>query len=942
MLKYLFIFLCFTHFLNINSFASPVPPDKKPLTLATPHFDILYYAEQQELAELYAKQFEKAFVFLDGVYLSKPEKITVVLNDSLDQANGFATPIPYPYIMLYPVLPDLNDSISEFDTWSLELATHELGHILQMQPASGTIKALRSIFGSIIAPNLLLPSWWKEGFSVWTETAISKSGGRLRSIYQEATLRAWIGEKNFLDFTIAQANEALPDWPYGSRPYLFGSLAMSHLIEKHGEQVMKEIAENHGGTVPYFYDRVTKPVTRQSYREIYDESLTNWEAKAKKQITKLSKVPFDQPVLVTTPDVIQRSPSFSGDGKYLVWVGQDKRPDARLKLVSIDEKGNMGPIDELAKGDIKEARFFPQSHKILFNEIKAASQVEFYSDLYVYDIEKKKKTRLTKKLRGREASVSPDEKTATFVGLEGGRTALKIINLENKNVSTLFNSKLDERIASPIYLSDSQILYSFLSKGKEALYIWDLKTNKSTLYNSQGNRLRRPLKVGNDVWVMSDLNRVFNLYTLNGSQLSNPKTHVKTTVLDYAVDPNNGSVYAVTMTAEGPKISYFPASMLKKNVKTLPVAEPLVEKFTKLSEAKDIQTTIEPTDRPYKLWPHYWIPYISGSTASNGIAISVSTAGNDPTFQHNYGLGLLYDTGVEEISYNASYLNRSFKWPWALDSFRSARNFANSTDVYYNQAHAFTIVPDTMKLSDDWATSLSYVYSQYENENVTYERHGPQATFSFSNAKQTLWMISPEDGADASVSYAYFNKSFRLEEYNQYKGKLGYYFSHWLPERHVLALEARVLVTDKRIPSILGDTSTNYATALTSAYLSRGYFESQFIGRNIYNANLEYRFPIMSYAKWQGLFPFYLRRIHAAVVVDAISVDGFAYKQPIEDYVPVKSDHVFGSAGVEVKADTTLGYIIPLQLVVGISGPFEPAYQENPNFYIQIKSGLGF
>lgn len=942
MLKYFFIFLFFSHFLNFNSFASPVPHDKTPLTLSTPHFEILYYAEQQELAELYARQFEKAWNFLDGVYLSKPDKVIVVLNDSLDQANGFATRIPYPFIMLYPVLPDLNDSISEFETWSLELATHELAHVFQMEPASGVIKSLRSIFGTIVAPNLLLPTWWKEGSSVWAETAVGKSGGRLRSIYQESILRAWVDEKSFVSFTIAQANESLPDWPYGSRPYLFGSLTMCHLIQQHGEKVMKEITESHGGTIPYFYDRVTRPSVQKTYEDIYVESLLSWENKARKQVAKLSTISFDEPTQVFTGDVIVRSPTFSGDGKYLAWVAQDKRPEMRLKLSAIDEKQNMGPVQELVVGDIRDARFFPKSYKILYNEMKAASQVELYSDLYVYDLISKKRTRLSKKLRGREAQVNPLETEIVFVGIEGGRTALKIFNLESKAVRTLFTSALDERIASPFYLTDSKILYSFLQNGKESLFTWDLVTNQASLYSNQSPKLRRPLKVGSEIWVMADLNRVFNLYTLNGNQLSSPKTHVKTTVLDYAVDPKWGSVYAVTMTSEGPRLSFFPSEILNKPRKALPFVEPLIGKTTTLPPPVEANFSAAPADRPYKLWPHYWIPFVSGSSASNGVLLSVATAGNDPTFQHAYDVSLLYDTGIEETSYQVSYLNRTSKWPWSLASARAARNFAGTESVYYNQAHAFSIVPDTMKISDDWGTSLSYVYSKYESDFETYERNGPQATFAYSNVKQTLWMISPETGGDASVTYSHFNKSFRLDDYNQYRLKSSYYLSRWLPERHAIALEARALVTDQRIPSILGDSSTIYSSPLTSSFLIRGYLEGQFVGRNIYNANLEYRFPIQSYSKGNGLTPFYLKKIHGAFVADGIAVDGYAYKESSKTNVRLKSDRIFGSAGAELKADTTVGYILPIEFVVGLHQAFETQFVENPSFYFQIKSGLGF
>lgn len=939
MLKFFFIFSIFiSHFLTLHVQATPIPPSKTPKTLHTQHFEIVYYAEQQDLAYHYAVQLEKAWLFLDGIFKSKPQgRIIAVINDSTDLSNGFATRVPYPYMMLYPVLPDLNDSLSEFEYWSLELAVHELAHVLSFEPAHGVMKPLRSVFGSIIAPNLLLPNWWKEGLSVWTETAIG-NGGRLRSIYQEGTLRGIYGEKSFKDYTVAQANEALPEWPWGSRPYLFGSLVMSSILEKRGEEVMKDIVERHGGRVPFMLAGATQPTLGQDYEDFYVVSMKDWEERTAKQVQQLSQVPFDQSIQVYTNDINVRSPSISHDGKFLTWVGQDERYEPRLKVSSLDN-GNLGPVEEVAKGMIREARFFPKSHRIIYNVVKYKSQAELYSDLYVYDLATKKNKRLSRHLRGREAQVNPEETQIVFVGVEGGKTQLRMMDFNTDKATTLFSTKFDERIASPLFLDSNRILFSWTQQGKEALHVFDLTTKQTTLFANDSTRIRRPLQTQGELFYMSDKNRVFNVYS---HQSKKALTHVKSTVIDYAIHPDKNSMYAVLMTAQGPQLHYFPDLAKANSRPALPKADPLVKQHTVLKVPSLDNVEVQEAPRSYMLWPHYWIPFIAGSSAEDGVLLSISTNGQDPTLQHAYQASLTYDTGVEELSYGVAYSNRAWTTPWSLSSSRMARNFASSEDPYYNQSHAISIVPDTSAITENWGTTLSYLYAKYEDDNRTYERHGPNLNLGYSNVHQTLFMISPEEGYEAAVNWTHFLKSTNLDAYNQYRLKGSFYWSKWLPERHVISVETRALVTDERIPSILGDSSTVYASPLTSNYLIRGYLEGQFTGRNITNANVEFRFPIHSFTEGNGTFPFYVKRIHGAAAFDALSVDGFAYKEPIERDVRVEQDTVFSSAGAEIRADTTVGYILPIQWVGGIHYPLQKSYKKEATVLLQIRSSFDF
>lgn len=937
----------FFSFFALNIHASPIPPHQRVKTLHTEHFEIVYYAEQQELANLYATQLEKSWIFLNEVFQSRPHgRILAVINDSTDISNGFATRVPYPYMMLFPVVPDLNDTLSEYEIWSQELAVHELAHVLSFEPAQGVMKPLRSVFGTIVAPNLLLPNWWKEGLSVWTETAIGK-GGRLRSIYQESILRGLYGERSFQDFTVAQANEALPDWPWGSRPYLFGSLVMSSILEERGAAVMKDLVERHGGRVPYLLSGATQPTLGQSYEEFYARSLVKWEERTAQQIRTLSKVPFQTSIQIDTGDLNVRSPTISADGRYLVWVGHDERFDSRLKMSSLEEGGRLGPVQELTKGQIREARFFPKSPKIIYNAVLPASQTELYSDLFVYDLSTRKKQRLTQKLRGREARVSPEEKRVVFVGLEGGKTHLRTLSLQDKTPKTLLSTGFDERISSPQFLDENRILFSWSRKGLESLHIYDLSSGQVQTYVESsprhGQKVRRPLQVGRELYYLSDKNRVFNIY--RHGRDANPITHVKTNVIDYAFHPSQDDLFAVVMTAQGPRLHHFPNLKARSLPQDLPLAPALQPAISVPPPPNLERVETREADRSYLLGPHYWVPYIAGSSAEEGVWISVSTSGQDPTLQHAYQAQVTYDTGVEEVSYGATYVNRTLAWPWVLNSSRFARNFAGSEETYYNQFHTASLAPDLSKFADlatQWAPTLSYVYAKYEDDRREYERHGPAVSFSYSNVNQTLFMFYPEEGYAASVAWNTFMKSSNLDAYNQYRARGNFYWSKWLPKRHAFSLEARALYTDQRIPSILGDASTVFATPLTSTYLIRGYYESQFVGRTINNINAEYRFPLHGYTRGNGTFPFYIRAIHAAAALDAISLDGFAYRESELTNVRVNTGTVFSSAGAEVRVDTTVGYLLPIQLVAGLHYPLQKSYRETPNVLLQIRGGLDF
>ena len=194
----LFLILFFSLSLPFSVEASLIAPAHiEWVQTNTKHFNIVHDRNQQDLGLYYAQIAELAYSNLSAIFTTLPEKITVVISDNTDMSNGNATVFPYPLINVYPVLVGQQDSLSEAGEWGKELLTHELTHVAQLYPYSSTgYVILRNIFGSIISPNLLMPSWWKEGMAVEIETQLSNQG-RSRSYLQDAQVRSYI-KKNRL------------------------------------------------------------------------------------------------------------------------------------------------------------------------------------------------------------------------------------------------------------------------------------------------------------------------------------------------------------------------------------------------------------------------------------------------------------------------------------------------------------------------------------------------------------------------------------------------------------------------------------------------------------------------------------------------------------------------------------------------------------------------
>ena len=95
-------------------------------TIETAHFSIHFHEGLDNLATQAAGYAEKAHRRMAGPLGWEPaEKTQLVLVDAFDFTNGFSTALPYNTIYVFPVPPDLDTTLGEYDSWLEGVIVHE-------------------------------------------------------------------------------------------------------------------------------------------------------------------------------------------------------------------------------------------------------------------------------------------------------------------------------------------------------------------------------------------------------------------------------------------------------------------------------------------------------------------------------------------------------------------------------------------------------------------------------------------------------------------------------------------------------------------------------------------------------------------------------------------------------------------------------------------------
>lgn len=943
-------------FVLLVSFSAPIfaqrigDPQEKWQMLSTPHFEIFYSAQHQDLGLYYARIAELSYAEIMTIFTVAPEeKIVVILNDSTDAPNGFTTLLPYPYIMIYPVQAGRDDALAESAEWAKELFIHELAHIFQLYPAEDYFKYPRKyIFGNIFAPNLLLPLWWKEGMAVEIESRFTHQG-RTRSYFQDAGIRALVLEKKLFSYSLAEANEMLPTWPYGSRPYLFGSMLMSEIGTKDNGKAINDLTLGHAARTPYFIEAPHERIFGYNYESHYLLTLDAYQRQAEKQLAQINSVSATVTTAVDSELISGRSPRFNYTGTTLGLVSMDKK-GKKISFYNLDSENKIWSELKLKKapsGEISSFEFHPNQNKLVFAKIDNVDIKRTFSDLYIFNLDEDKEIKITTAARARNPIWNNQGTMIYFISTANGKTQLKSFNINTETTDQLLEIGYVDRLHEISLYNDRELFVGIKdSKGNIQPKIFNLETHNLTDLKIMAPEVEHLKNRFGKIYFTSVKNGVPNIYFLNKNE-EIAVTNFQTGALDFDISKNNTAVVTLH-TAKGFEVHSFDLGAYK----TLPKISNQFRdryKYTDRTAPEFEQTIEEPKVLKY-LYPHYWIPFVATSSVNNSVFIQAVTGSQDPLLIHRYNLAVDYDSLIKKIGFNFDYVNSVFNWPLVLSA---NRNFTpiGSTNVFVERSQAaLGFVPDTFKLSSRITVNAGLQFSEVDQYDLRTQHIGPYLQFGYRNVDQTIFDIYPRQGWGTFLQFENQKTTDKnalegLGDYDQVTGSILGYNSYWLPKDHSLYAKINFVHTFQKVSTRFGPSNSilpTFTDSTTPDFVLRGYTAGQFFGSRMATINTEYRFPLKSLNQGSGTYPYYLKRINAAFLVDGLTVSGRAFdKNNI-----LKAENMsqsFWSAGAEIRLESTLGYLLPVNFIFGYYRPLSGGYAidtEQVGFSLQLGGGI--
>jgi hypothetical protein len=930
-----------------------------------PHFELIYDARHQDLANIYAARLEGAQSNLSLLFPPGPEKTAVVLDDRTDLSNGSATTFPYPLIMVYPVLPAAQDSIGEYNDWAAELVTHEYTHVLAMHPKRGVVNYLSYIFGTIMVPNLLLPNWWHEGLAVEMETRFS-SAGRLRSPIEDAWLRSYVAEEDWNSISLAQANEtSIPTWPYGARPYLIGSVMWSEIMQLKGTLSAKDLSWSYGGRFPFILNPSAESILGLDYGEIYDKTNESVRVRVREQLNTLQKVMPSMTVSMHLKDVEGFSPSISPDSLKMAFIGKDETTRRSIRILERphkempfdasqlkdsvnarngEESSDMkAPIphqqDEIPGGTISRISWMPNSEEVVFDRVDELNWFHDSSDLYLFNIKKGKMTRLSRGLRAREPGVSPDGQHVAFVQVLPGKTELGIFDMGTKTARMALETPLQARCSYPSYIDNDRILFTYRENGVESLKILNLKDNTTQSILPEFPNPHYAKIIDGRLFFASTKNGVYNMYVSDREwKTAKPVTHTRTAIFESDWDYRRNEFYLSEQTSQGVKLTRLEDPPVLPS--ELPVVQPLFQdRYPAFSPTIVSDETIlkAPVDS-YSPWsyllPRYWLPLYYWDSFSE--YITASTSSQDPLGKHMWSALGQYDLTYNRFGYDVTYQNNQT----AAQILGIVSNLTVVLPGNLPETTVFDYVQSDWQLAD-WSpylqagfgwTWLGRTIPGLNNTNQA----GPSFNIAYANFVQAGAQISPESGTGGSLNWTSFLAGPSQSTFNELQLSIVKYWSSFLPKRHAIMAKLQSYYIDQPLVANYAFTSSQaiFANTPLPQYLMRGYAPGAFQGRVLNNLNLEYRFPVKAFYKGWGTGPIFFKQLSGAVIVDGANVDGFGYDSGLQLYKTVNLAQSFWSTGVEARISTTLGYKFGLTFYGGVYMPFGNSLSTSADYAI--------
>jgi len=905
--------------------------------ITTAHFRVYFHQGEEDWARSAARIAEEVHPLLVQRLGWEPAEPThLVLIDSEDSAFGAASPFPTNsiYISLSPPPENPVPFLVGFDDWLRDVITHEYTHILQLDMNTGYPALMRTIFGrqpipflilNSAIPNILQPDWLVEGLATYEETATGASDRR-DNAYADMLLRMAILEDRFP--TLDQA-VGLDSWPGHQIEYLFGARFYDYIARRFGESALKDLSLEYSSKIfPFFVGTTGRQILGQSYDSLWADwkgELIDRYGREKERLKSTGLTPSDP---ITRRGDYNLGPRVSPDGRQIVYTGINPHGYPALRIL---DSATDRDVFLVRRNLGYTASWSPDGRKLAFSQLEVYRNYSEFSDLYIYDLSKKKIQCLTHGARLRDPDFHPDGSQLISVENRLGKNRLVIYRLDSGKQEVLDWTENDLLLTHPRWSPDGKsVAVAVWKDGLQGIGLVDLENKKFSMIRMERSQVLNPAwsPDGRTILFSSDRTGVYNIFAY---EIETTAVFQVTNVLGGAftpeVTPDGGEIIFSDYTSRG-----FDLHRIPWDTSTWKIVEEDPEGPTHAADPP--KSPMSPSYDPYSPWPtfrpRFWTP-IFGSDES-GSQIGAATGGMDVLGKHKLDAAALYGTTTHRGAGSIQYVNDSFypslRIGYSDFAVRDSERFKNATinqnywerqqlldlDLTLPRIFFQTYQSITLGYRGERFSGLSDIPSGFSSPDEG-RLSGLRLVWRLNTSHEYGFSISPEGGRQLLASYSRFDRGMGSDsDQNRYLASWHEY-QDFFWQHHVLAarLTGAVATGDRLIRRafVVGGPSVSeeFLNPEQSEFFLRGYPSRLLRGPKAAIGSLEYRFPLQNIERGIRTWPFFLKRTHLAFFYDI----GNAW-----DKDTTLSDFRRG-VGAEILMDMTLGHLLPARLRLGIA-----------------------
>jgi len=626
-------------------------------TLETPHFRIHHEAGHKEYAQYVAAIAERVHGRLSPWLGWQPlERTEVVILDTVDAANGSATPLPYSSISIYMTTP-VDGELMDQTPWLEFVFTHEYVHILHLDMVSGSPQLVRNIFGRSMDlftlfdfPQIFAPTLVAEGLAVYGESGgyAAQDGnatqyGRLNSAYYEALMRMEV-QRGLRSLSEVSFNSGYR-WPYG-QAYLYGAYFFKFAESKYGRAAVTNYIRVYGSNlIPFRMDNRSEQIFRKPALEVWAEFQDYLTQRFMPQLVSIRQqnrfvthAVYDAPYTSSA-----LAPASNGD-LYFLHDDASSRPE--IRRIRAD-----GSNEALLDGRNVQEMHWHDDAGLLLSKFAVCDNTNVYADLYQWLPGMAAARRLTHCGRYTFAVWRPDGQAIAAIQSEYGLTSLRLLDTAGKMTRVLADLPMGDTVGSVAWSPDGATLVAAIYRKQTGwnLELLDVNTHLWQALTSSTDLVQRPKfsADGREIYFLSDHGKIWNLRRLKlGNNKIDTISNTTSVITDAVLMPDK-SFRLVEYTPEGtaiialesaPDAGSDGSAAYESMAASTPAANAI-------SNRADYEPYAYAGVKNYTPWstlrPHYWFPLFD-SSADQTPYFGVLLSGSDALDFHRWQAVPLY------------------------------------------------------------------------------------------------------------------------------------------------------------------------------------------------------------------------------------------------------------------------------------------------------------